>query len=179
MGPRSTGGALAANDPTATVVVAVAPPFDGGDKPPPGGDRGGISQTTEHLLIAAGSIGNDHAELGTFSTDVNRCHHHSGHDCPGHLHHAQARSHARSSHQARETPSHTARSSATTQVPTDLGLKAVIQQRLRISQTEHSHSPTSRYGPFWFSLDPEGAHRSRAQRQVRLATIESEQPRLT
>jgi hypothetical protein len=51
----STPGALAANDPGETVVVAIPPPprphHDGG------GGGGHISQTTEHLLIAAGSIG--------------------------------------------------------------------------------------------------------------------------
>lgn len=45
--------ALADNDPTETIIVSFQPP------PPPKGDRDGrISQTTEHLLIAAGSIGN-------------------------------------------------------------------------------------------------------------------------
>ena len=43
-------GAAQANDPTETVVVTIPPP----PKPHQGG---GISQTTEHLLIAAGSIG--------------------------------------------------------------------------------------------------------------------------
>lgn len=67
MGPAATGGALAANDPTATVVVAV--PVDGPRGPPSGPppNKGGISQTTEHLLIAAGSIGNCDAEVGTRS----------------------------------------------------------------------------------------------------------------
>ncbi|KAF2705934.1 hypothetical protein K504DRAFT_86773 [Pleomassaria siparia CBS 279.74] len=51
---QATGGALQANSAVETVVVALPPP-----PPPPrdGHDRGGISQTTEHLLIAAGSIG--------------------------------------------------------------------------------------------------------------------------
>jgi hypothetical protein len=61
MGAQPTGGALAANDPTATVVVAIPPPGDGNrDGDGMGGGRphkSGISQTTEHLLIAAGSIG--------------------------------------------------------------------------------------------------------------------------
>ncbi|KAJ4299677.1 hypothetical protein N0V90_004923 [Kalmusia sp. IMI 367209] len=50
---QATPGAFANNDPTATVVVEIPPP------PPnhPPGHKGGISQTTEHLLIAAGSIG--------------------------------------------------------------------------------------------------------------------------
>ncbi|KAH7370971.1 hypothetical protein BKA66DRAFT_424818 [Pyrenochaeta sp. MPI-SDFR-AT-0127] len=49
---KSTAGALAVDDPTETVVVALSPP------PRPPHDRDGkISQTTEHLLIAAGSIG--------------------------------------------------------------------------------------------------------------------------
>lgn len=55
MGSQATG-ALAANDPTATVVVALPPPPHDGDGRGDG-PRGGISQTTEHLLIAAGSIG--------------------------------------------------------------------------------------------------------------------------
>jgi hypothetical protein len=53
---QATVGALADNDPTETVVVSLQPPpkpnhHDGG------GGNGRISQTTEHLLIAAGSIG--------------------------------------------------------------------------------------------------------------------------
>jgi hypothetical protein len=51
---QATVGALADNDPTETVVVSLQPP------PKPhhdGGGNGRISQTTEHLLIAAGSIG--------------------------------------------------------------------------------------------------------------------------
>ncbi|RAR00604.1 hypothetical protein DDE82_007175 [Stemphylium lycopersici] len=50
----STPGALAANDPGETVVVAIPPPQPHHDG---GGGGGHISQTTEHLLIAAGSIG--------------------------------------------------------------------------------------------------------------------------
>lgn len=49
----TSAGALADNDPTETVIVALPPP-----PRPHHGDRDGkISQTTEHLLIAAGSIG--------------------------------------------------------------------------------------------------------------------------
>lgn len=51
---KATVGALADNDPTETVVVSLQPP------PKPHHDDAGngrISQTTEHLLIAAGSIG--------------------------------------------------------------------------------------------------------------------------
>lgn len=52
-GPQATSGALADTDPTETIIVDLPPP-----PPPGGGDRDGkISQTTEHLLIAAGSIG--------------------------------------------------------------------------------------------------------------------------
>lgn len=56
---QATVGALADNDPTETVVVSLQPPpkpnhHDGGGG---GGGNGRISQTTEHLLIAAGSIG--------------------------------------------------------------------------------------------------------------------------
>ena len=55
---RASVGALADNDPTDTVVVSLQPPpkphHDGG------GGNGRISQTTEHLLIAAGSIGSLH-----------------------------------------------------------------------------------------------------------------------
>jgi hypothetical protein len=52
---QATGGALAAEGPSETVVVTFSPP----PRPEGGGAgrRGGISQTTEHLLIAAGSIG--------------------------------------------------------------------------------------------------------------------------
>jgi hypothetical protein len=51
---QATGGALAAEGPTETVIVTFSPPPrpEGGGPP-----RRGISQTTEHLLIAAGSIG--------------------------------------------------------------------------------------------------------------------------
>ena len=51
---QGTGAALQAEVPMETVIVTLPPP------PRPereGGRRGGISQTTEHLLIAAGSIG--------------------------------------------------------------------------------------------------------------------------
>jgi hypothetical protein len=69
MGAQSTGGALAANDPTATVVVAIPPPRDGnGDGEGRGGGgphKSGISQTTEHLLIAAGSIGMERVHCGS------------------------------------------------------------------------------------------------------------------
>ncbi|KAF1355791.1 hypothetical protein EJ07DRAFT_130721, partial [Lizonia empirigonia] len=51
---QTSVGALANNDPTETVVVSFKPP----PKPHHDGDGNGrISQTTEHLLIAAGSIG--------------------------------------------------------------------------------------------------------------------------
>lgn len=50
--PQPTNGALADNRPMETVVVSLQPP------PRMDHDRDGrISQTTEHLLIAAGSIG--------------------------------------------------------------------------------------------------------------------------
>jgi len=50
--PSTTPGALPENDPAETIVVAMPLP------PKPPHDRPGqISQTTEHLLIAAGSIG--------------------------------------------------------------------------------------------------------------------------
>lgn len=49
-----TNGALANKGPAETVVVSLQPP----PPPRPHHDRDGrISQTTEHLLIAAGSIG--------------------------------------------------------------------------------------------------------------------------
>ncbi|KAF2188938.1 hypothetical protein K469DRAFT_724264 [Zopfia rhizophila CBS 207.26] len=48
---QATGTAQANNDPTETVVVTIPPP------PPKPHHRGGITRTTEHLLIAAGSIG--------------------------------------------------------------------------------------------------------------------------
>jgi hypothetical protein len=45
----TTTPAFAENDPTETIVIAMPPPKPHHDRP--------ISQTTEHLLIAAGSIG--------------------------------------------------------------------------------------------------------------------------
>jgi hypothetical protein len=48
--PRATGGALPDNKPMETVVVAINPP----PRDRPDRHRG---RTTEHLLIAAGSIG--------------------------------------------------------------------------------------------------------------------------
>lgn len=54
---QATVGVLADTDPMETVVVSLQPP------PKPhheGGGSGRISQTTEHLLIAAGSIGGSH-----------------------------------------------------------------------------------------------------------------------
>lgn len=64
---QATVGALADNDPTETVVVSLQPP------PKPhhdGGGSGRISQTTEHLLIAAGSIGGSHKLVSALnSTD--------------------------------------------------------------------------------------------------------------
>ncbi|KAI4919618.1 hypothetical protein J4E90_001755 [Alternaria incomplexa] len=47
--PEATTPALAESDPTETIVIAMPPPRPHHDRP--------ISQTTEHLLIAAGSIG--------------------------------------------------------------------------------------------------------------------------
>jgi hypothetical protein len=49
--PQSTAPAFANSDPSETIVIALPPP-----PPRPQNDRP-ISQTTEHLLIAAGSIG--------------------------------------------------------------------------------------------------------------------------
>ncbi|KZM26572.1 uncharacterized protein EKO05_0005420 [Ascochyta rabiei] len=51
---QATMGALANNDPTETVVVSLQPPPESHHD---GSGNGRISQTTEHLLIAAGSIG--------------------------------------------------------------------------------------------------------------------------
>ena len=48
---QESNTALASNDPGETVIVEFPPP------PPPPKHRGGISPTTQHLLIAAGSIG--------------------------------------------------------------------------------------------------------------------------
>ena len=53
-----TNGAFAEKGPMETVVVSLQPP-----PPKPHHDRDGpISQTTEHLLIAAGSIGRQKLE---------------------------------------------------------------------------------------------------------------------
>lgn len=87
---QATVGALADNDPTETVVVSLQPP----PKPPhhEGGGNGRISQTTEHLLIAAGSIGrfSVFCELLWLLTTV-RCYYHHRDDCAGFLHYASAR----------------------------------------------------------------------------------------
>jgi hypothetical protein len=55
----ATGGvALADNDPTETIVISMQPP------PGSNGRKGGVSETTQHLLIAAGSIGMFENTLG-------------------------------------------------------------------------------------------------------------------
>ena len=54
--PQPTNGALADNKPMETVVVSLQPPEKTHHE-------GRLSQTTAHLLIAAGSIGKDPARL--------------------------------------------------------------------------------------------------------------------
>lgn len=54
---QATGVALGAESPTETIVVNVPPP------PPPKPHHSGMSPTTEHLLIAAGSIGEHHGAI--------------------------------------------------------------------------------------------------------------------
>ena len=86
---KPTVGLLADTDPTETVVVSIQPSSSQSNRS--GGGR--ISQTTEHLLIAAGSIGTP-ATVPAFwfiLTRHRRNHHHC-HDCAGCLHHAEARS---------------------------------------------------------------------------------------
>lgn len=83
---QASVGVLADNDPTETVVVSLQPP------PRPSHDDGGsgrISQTTEHLLIAAGSIGRLHRKHGVCSVLINA--RRDNHRCDGrvsHLHNA-------------------------------------------------------------------------------------------
>lgn len=88
---RATVGALADSDPTETVVVSLQP-----QEPPrgphhDGGGSGRISQTTEHLLIAAGSIGRLYTSrnLCRLLTGV-RCYNHHRDDRTGYLYYAQA-----------------------------------------------------------------------------------------
>jgi hypothetical protein len=86
---KSPVGLLADTDPTETVVVSIRPP-----PPPPYHNSGGgrISQTTEHLLIAAGSIGRP-STVPAFRRILThpRCNHYYRHDCARFLHHAEAR----------------------------------------------------------------------------------------
>jgi hypothetical protein len=83
------GAAFAENDPSETVVLAIPPPPE-----PPQTSASGISQTTEHLLIAAGSIGRHQSPLVTFCilTGHRRDHHHRN-DRTGPLHNAETRPH--------------------------------------------------------------------------------------
>jgi hypothetical protein len=80
-------GVLADTDPTETVVVSIQP---SSSRHSSGGGR--ISQTTEHLLIAAGSIGRP-STVPAFRLILtrHRCNHHYRHDCARFLHHAEAR----------------------------------------------------------------------------------------
>jgi hypothetical protein len=81
------GAAIADNDPSETVVLAIPPPPE-----QPQENASGISQTTEHLLIAAGSIGRHQSPLVTFRilTGNRRDHHHCD-DRTGPLHDAETR----------------------------------------------------------------------------------------
>jgi hypothetical protein len=89
---RATVGALADSDPTETVVVSLQPP----QEPPrnshhDGGGSGRISQTTEHLLIAAGSIGRLYENhIACRLLTGFRCYNHHRDDRTGYLYHAQA-----------------------------------------------------------------------------------------
>lgn len=56
--PSPSQGSLAEGDAAETVIVALPPPPASPQME--GGREGKISQTTEHLLIAAGSIGMYH-----------------------------------------------------------------------------------------------------------------------
>jgi hypothetical protein len=105
---QATVGALADNDPTETVVVSLQPP----PKPPhhDGGGSGRISQTTEHLLIAAGSIGRFDVFSNTlWLLTTTRCYNHHRDDCAGFLHNAQARTFLLRRCQTRQEPSHAPR----------------------------------------------------------------------
>ncbi len=84
---QATVGALADSDPTETVVVSLQPPPESGRD---GSGSGRISQTTEHLLIAAGSIGGSLGQnnLRKSLTEARRddnCRD----GCTGHLYNAQ------------------------------------------------------------------------------------------
>jgi hypothetical protein len=84
------GAALAANedDPTETVVVAISPP-PSATASPQAGTRA-ISETTQHLLIAAGSIGMaDPLDEETFLADQDRWNNHPRDDLYGYVHHAE------------------------------------------------------------------------------------------
>jgi hypothetical protein len=80
-------GVLADTDPTETVVVSIEPSSSRHNS-----GSGRISQTTEHLLIAAGSIGRPSTvpAFWLILTRHRRNHYHR-HDCARSLHHAEAR----------------------------------------------------------------------------------------
>jgi hypothetical protein len=85
--PQATTPAFADNDPTETIVIAMPPP-----PPRPHHDRP-ISQTTEHLLIAAGSIGKMnrvHMLDYVLTSSRSDYHHRYGSSCD--VHYAKARS---------------------------------------------------------------------------------------
>jgi hypothetical protein len=89
---KATVGALADSDPTETVVVSLQPPSEPSrNSHHDSGGSGRISQTTEHLLIAAGSIGRlytNHDACGLL-TGV-RCYNHYRDDRTGYIYYAQA-----------------------------------------------------------------------------------------
>lgn len=89
---QASVGALADSDPTETVVVSLQPPQEPPRNPHhDGGGSGRISQTTEHLLIAAGSIGRLYmiCKACRLLTRV-RCYNHHRDDRTSYLYHAQA-----------------------------------------------------------------------------------------
>jgi hypothetical protein len=94
------GAALAANDndPTETVVVAISPmpSQQAGTRP--------ISETTQHLLIAAGSIGAPNAILEGISADNARWNNSPRDDHHGRVHYAETRAHLVGSGQAWKKP---------------------------------------------------------------------------
>lgn len=135
---QATGGALANTDPKETVVVSLSPP----PGPRPHGDRDGrISQTTEHLLIAAGSIG-EHLSAATVGSLLthSRCNYCHCYDYTGSLHNAKARSHISGSRAAWQEPS-APWTSTSTQVRH--GHQATVRGRLRVCKEQISISSSS------------------------------------
>lgn len=139
---QTTGiqGAQAANenDPTETVVVSISPPPP--PPPPPTAGTRAISETTQHLLIAAGSIGmTDQRDVEDYLADQHRRNNHSRDDLYGYLYHAKTGPHIKGSSQAWKEPSH---STWTTTATKDLPRRHGLEDRLQLPKNEFYCSPT-------------------------------------